>query len=315
MIQVSSGSRPILITGANGFVGRKLMTALRQRFPDLPLVGTSHAPAVGLIDVDIADNERVRDLIGRHRPQACIHLAANSSVAQSFSNPIGAAQTNFMGTLYLANAILDLCPETLFVFASSGEIYGQSFSGRVPIDEGAALSPLSPYASTKAAADLVIGQMAIIGLRAVRLRLFNHTGPGQSTRFVIPRIASQVAAIADRLQRPVIETGPLDGWRDFLDVADVVEAYLAVLLRDAPEGGPVYNICSGTPRQLRDIARDFIRLAGVEAELREKQGETRPYDIPFSAGIPAAFEADYGWSQKIAWEDTLRAMTRHWSRL
>lgn len=308
-----SDERPILVTGADGFVGERLTAALRAAFPTTPVIGTSRADKQGLTTLEIRAREEVRDLIAATRPRACVHLAALSSVDEAFADPIGTYETNLFGTLHLAHALQDLSPETLLVYASTGEVYGASFASRTPLDETSLLAPTNPYAAAKAAADLALGQMALSGLRAIRLRLFNHTGPGQSARFVLPRMAEQMAAIKAGHKPPRIETGSLDRWRDFLAVSDVIEAYIAILRHEDPPNGEAFNIASGTPRHLREVARELAALSGIEVELVEHASAPRPYDSIYSSGDPGRFAATFGWRPAVAWKDLLTSLLDHWS--
>ena len=149
---------------------------------------------------------------------------------------------------------MEVAPQARFVFVSSSEVYGSSFNEApsVPLFETAALKPMSVYGATKAAADIMIGQMAHEGLKCVRFRPFNHTGPGQTEAYVVPAFARQLAEIAAGLKPPVISVGNLHAWRDFLDVRDVVRAYADATIAETPEAyGKAFNLASGRPRQIR----------------------------------------------------------------
>src|SRR5262249_19286486 len=134
-------------------------------------------------------------------------------------------EVNLHGTLHLARAILRHVPDCQMLFASSADAYGWSFQSGTALAENAPLAPRNTYAATKAAADLALGSMTEQGLRCVRLRPVNHTGPGQSDQFVVAAFARQIARVATGLQPPLLEVGNLDAWRDFLDVRDVCAAY------------------------------------------------------------------------------------------
>ncbi|SNB70247.1 GDP-4-dehydro-6-deoxy-D-mannose reductase [Arboricoccus pini] len=308
-----SALRPILVTGADGFVGQRLTAALRAEFPATPVIGTSHTDREGLHTLEIRAPEKVRDLIAAVRPRACIHLAALSSVDEAFADPIATYETNLFGTLHLAHALRDLCPEALLIYASTGEVYGTSFVTRTPLSETSLLAPANPYAAAKAAADLALGQMALSGLRALTLRLFNHTGPGQSSRFVLPRMAEQMAAIKAGHKPPRLETGSLDRWRDFLDVSDVVQAYIAILRHEDPPNGQAFNIASGTPRHLRKVARELAALSGVEVEFVEHATTPRPFDSIYSSGDPSRFADTFDWRPAVPWKGLLTSLLDYWA--
>lgn len=302
----------ILVTGASGFVGGFLLEALARHYPDSRIVGTGLTPAHGsnLVHLDVTDAKAVRDLVRRLRPDVCIHLAALASVDQSYGQARAVWDINLGGTLNVAEAIRDHVPACRLVHASSGEIYGLSFLNGEPADEGTVLSPANPYAVTKAAADLALGEMALHDLRVVRLRLFNHTGPGQTERFVLPRFAAQVARIAAGVQQPIIHTGALDRWRDFLDVRDVIDAYLAAI--SCPDDAFAVNVCSGIARRVGDVLHDLMQLAGVSAEVIEQVSELRRTDVRTAVGSPQRAAELLGWRPRIAWQETLSGLLSYW---
>jgi len=302
----------VLVTGAGGFVGRHLLEALSRHYPGRKIVGTGLGPQGGspLVPLDVTDFAAVRRLIGDIRPDICIHLAAVASVDLAFEQVRAVWDVNLGGTLNLAEAVLEFAPACRLVFASSGEIYGLSLADGAPAGEQTVLSPANPYATAKAAADLALGEMALRGLRVIRLRLFNHTGPGQTEQYVVPHFAAQVARIAEGLQDPVIYTGPLDRWRDFLDVRDVVDAYIAAA--QAPEDGYYVNICSGIARRVGDILDEMMEIAQVHAKVIERVSGGRRTDVRSTVGSPQRAALLLGWRPHIAWDKTLRSLLAHW---
>jgi GDP-4-dehydro-6-deoxy-D-mannose reductase len=195
---MTGAPRRILLTGASGFAGRHLGAALAAAWPDAELL----TPAV-----DVCDTAALEHLVRAAPPESCIHLAGVSTIAMARQDDLRAWQVNLHGTLNLARVILRHAPHCQLVFASSADIYGASFRSGVKLTEAAAPAPLNTYAATKAAADLALGAMAEQGLRVVRLRPFNHTGPGQTTQFVVPAFARQVARIAAGRQPPAVLVG------------------------------------------------------------------------------------------------------------
>ena len=203
--------------------------------------------------------------------------------------------------------MLRLSPQARFINAGSSEVYGRSFNvAGGTVDESALLDPCNPYASTKAAADLVLGQMAEAGLRSVRFRLFNHTGPGQSPNFAVPAFASQIASIERCQGSPVIKVGNLDAKRDFLDVRDVVEAYAAAVGAPDLSPGVVINIASGVPRRMGDVLDAMLAMSDVEIDIEQDRALMRPSDIPITAGDARRAASLLGWQPSIPWEKTLR---------
>lgn len=312
-------TQQLLITGANGFVGRRLSAALQQRFPkaNLILAGRRehHAATVGacFVELDVSDRQATDDLIRRIRPTAVVHLAAVSAVQEARKDPRRAWAVNVDGTLNLAESVLQHAPHARFLYVSTSEIYGGTFkSASAPLNEGALLDPANPYAASKAAADLLVGQLARDGLQAVRLRPFNHTGPGQTEQFVIPAFSAQIARIEKGLQPPVIKVGNLDAQRDFLDVRDVVDAYLAALAIDPFEPGLILNLASGRARRIGDILSELLALATVDIEVRLDPERMRPNDTPYAIGDAARALQTLGWQPRIAWRDTLRDVLEDW---
>lgn len=301
--------RRILVTGAGGFVAGHLMPLLAARHPHAEIVAMGGQGAA----IDLADGPAVAGFVADVAPDACIHLAAISGVPAATGAPDAAWQVNLMGTLALARALHAARPDAVLLFASSAEIYGRSFAAGHPLDEAALPAPMNTYAATKAAADLALGAMAATGLRVVRLRPFNHTGPGQAPSFVVPAFARQVARIAAGLQEPRLQVGALDPLRDFLDVRDVCAAYAACLARAgslAP--GTILNLASGTPRRIGDILAALLDLAGVEAEISTGAPLLRRAEIPTASGNAAAARAALGWTPQIAWDQTLADVLADW---
>ncbi len=296
----------LLVTGASGFVGSHVLPALARAFPDADLLGCGEA--AGMEKLDITDAAAVRALVARTRPAGVVHLAAVAAPAAARRDPAHAWAVNHAGTIALAHALAGAVPGAGFVFASSAEVYGRSFRGAA-LDERALVAPINPYAATKAAADLALG--AIEAIATVRLRPFNHTGPGQAADFVVPAFARQIARIEAGLQPPVMTVGRLDTSRDFLDVRDVARAY-ALALRHALAGGAgAFNIASGTTRAIGDVLAALLALAGAEVRVESSAGGRGP-EIAGATGDASAARAILGWQPAIAWEQTLTDVLADW---
>ena len=292
----------ILVTGAGGFVGSYLVPALRGSYP---------GAALNTEPFDVTDPAAVRAAVASFRPDAVIHLAAVAAPMEARRAPERAWQVNLHGAILLAQAVAAHAPGATFVFTGTADAYGASFRPGLPVDESFPLAPQNTYGATKAAADLALGAMAADGLRVIRTRPFNHTGPGQNPSFVVPAFAQQVARIAAGRQAPAIDVGALDPERDFLDVRDVCAAYVRCLGADCPPG-TILNLASGQPRRIGDVLHSLLELAGVEAEIRTDKARLRPSDIPRAVGDASRARQTLGWTPAIPWRQTLLDVLRHW---
>lgn len=294
----------ILLTGASGFVGCHLTASLSAAYPDATLI----APTI-----DIRDAAAVEAAVRDASPEVCVHLAAVSTVAAAQQDEDQAWQVNLHGSLHLARAILRHAPDCVMLFVSSSDAYGSSFRAGVPVTEDTALAPMNTYGASKAAADLALGSMTPRGLRAVRLRAFNHTGPGQSAEFVVAAFARQIARVVAGLQPPLLQVGNLDTWRDFLDVRDICRAYIACIdRRDALEPGTILNLASGKARRIGDVLTELQSMAGVEVEMRVDRSRVRKTDLRIACGDATRAWDVLGWAPAIPWSVTLRDVLDDW---
>ncbi|NDA46447.1 MAG: NAD-dependent epimerase/dehydratase family protein [Alphaproteobacteria bacterium] len=313
-----SAPHRILITGAGGFVGRWLVREFRSRHqtalevPKLELHGLERTTSIVTETdhthcADLLDQAAIEAVVAEVRPDVVIHLAAQAQVQQSHKAPNLTWDVNVTGTRIVAQAVKHFVPDCVFVFISSSEIYGGTFKTHsTPLDETALLDPRSPYALSKAAADLLIGQMAYDGLRAVRVRPFNHTGPGQDPAFVIPSFARQIALIEAGLQSPIVEVGNLDASRDFLDVRDVVRAYADIALcQKILQPGEIVNLASGTARRIGDNLKALLALSRVPISIKQDAQRMRPNDLPVTCGTYDKAKHLFDWSPRIEWAQTL----------
>jgi GDP-4-dehydro-6-deoxy-D-mannose reductase len=293
---------PVLVTGAGGFVGRHVCAAL-----------TATGAEIIRAEADVTNRDAVRAMIGDSQPGSCLHLAAIAAIGVARAEPDRAWAVNLHGTLNVAEAIRDLAPNCRMVFVSSADIYGASFRAGTALDEQALPAPLNTYGATKAAADLALGAMAAEGLSVLRLRPFNHTGPGQSADFVVPAFARQIARIEAGLAPPVIKVGALNPERDFLDVRDVARAYtLAIARAEGLPADTILNIASGTPRRIGDVLAALLALAKVEVRVEEDPARLRPSDIPLAIGNTARARVLLGWEPAIPWAQTLADVLNDW---
>jgi GDP-4-dehydro-6-deoxy-D-mannose reductase len=292
----------VLVTGANGFVGRWLVAHLQDRGDEV----------TGLdAEVDIRKVRELTDAVTVSAPDGICHLAAQSAVPASWSNPLETYEVNTLGTSNLLTAAMacDRRPRVLIV--SSSEVYGRVRPVDLPLREEQPLAPVTPYAASKAAAEMVALQGWLgSGLEVVRARPFNHTGPGQRTDFVVPALAQQVAQVAQAGARS-LRTGNLDVRRDLTDVRDVVRAYRELLVTGA--AGEVYNVCRGESVSIRDVAQRLLVLAGVDIPIEIDPERVRPVDLPELRGDGSRLEKATGWTPEIPLDQTLTDVLAYWA--
>jgi GDP-4-dehydro-6-deoxy-D-mannose reductase len=291
-----------LVTGSNGFVGRELVAHLEAAGDEV--VGLDRSSGA-----DVTDAGAIREIIARHRPRAVYHLAAVSHIGDSWSAPARVFRVNAEGTLNVLVAARNAGVERVLVVGSADE-YGLVSEDDLPLSEEAPLRPVTPYGASKVAAEYLALQAFLgDGLGVIRVRSFNHTGPGQAEHFLVPALARRIAA-AERDGRKQAPVGSLDPVRDFLDVADVVAAYRLLVERGAP--GEVYNVCSGVGRSVADVAEALLAMAHHAIELVPEPAMTRRLEIPRLVGDNTRLRAATGWSPTIPFENTLAAVLARW---
>ena len=281
---VFSSQDKILVTGAAGFVGKVCIDALLQdgRHPDQIFALSRHneqsaARGVNSVKGDILDRAGMRDIIAELQPCAIIHLAAIAEPAKARADHDCAWAVNFDSVRHLAETILHVSPKTRLIFSGSAEAYGASFNDSPgPIDEFVHLRPATTYGATKAAADMLLGQMAQDGLRAVRFRAFNHTGPGQAPAYVV---AAAYARAAD-------------------PAADI--------------DGSVFNLASGEARSIRSILDALIGMSNKQIDVETDPNRLRPSDVPYAAGSNVRICKELGWAPAHDFEETLRDTLTFW---
>jgi GDP-4-dehydro-6-deoxy-D-mannose reductase len=293
-----------MVTGANGFVGKHLIACLSLALPKSIVFSP---------EFDLSDEEKVTEAIRVFAPDSCVHLAAVSTIAMAREDQTRAWAVNLHVPLRLAEAILRHAPKCQLIFASTTDAYGASFRRFPNLDESAPLAPLNLYAATKAAADLALGAMVSRGLRLVRARPVNHTGPGQKPDFVVPAFAQQIVRIAAGLQKPILQVGNISVFRDFLDVRDVCAAYISCIMqREALAPGEIFNLASGTPRRLADVLDAMKTLSGVTADVEIDPARSRPSDVPITSACAGHAHNVLGWAPVTPWTQTLQEVLVYW---
>ncbi len=285
------------ITGARGFVGRHLTAHLRDEGDEV-----AGLDLAGDEPVDITDLAALSARVNDTQPEVLYHLAARAHVGESWRDDDAVRHVNVGGT---AN-VLAACAAAgvrRIVFVGSAEEYGRVDDPSVPVRETAPLRPLSPYAQSKVEAEALALTAHRNGLlEVICVRAFNHTGPGQTPRFLVPGLAARIVR-AERSRDHDIAIGNLDPVRDYTDVRDVVRAYR--LLAQDGEAGRVYNVCSGRGVSVAAIARGLLARADRKLQLCVDPDLVRPADVPVLIGDATLLTDTTGWSPQISLDQTL----------
>ena len=296
-----------LVTGAGGFVGAHLVRHLED-------AGDEVVELERTVDgIDIADAEPLTEAVMAAKPQVVYHLAGASDVGGSWSAATETFLANALGTLNVLEAARAAGAERVLA-VTSADVYGRVSQDELPLREDQPLRPVSPYAASKVAAD-ALAQQAWLGHRlpVIRVRAFNHLGPGQSDRFVAPSLAARIAH-NERDGGDEVPIGNLTPLRDVTDVRDVVRAYR--LLMEHGEPGAVYNVCRGQAVSVKEIADLLLSMAARPMHLVSDPALQRPVDIPILVGDNGALRRVTGWEPTIPLEQTLADVLADWrSRL
>ncbi len=313
--------RRVLVTGVTGFAGSHLVDYMLTR-GDCEIYGTQRwrsrteniehvRDKISLIECDLRDAASTRDMLEKVRPDYIFHLAAQSFVPTSWNAPSESLTTNVIGQVNIFEAVRRIGLPCRIQLACSSEEYGMVFPDEVPIKETNPLRPLSPYAVSKVAQDMLGYQYWMSWkLDSVRTRGFNHEGPRRGPVFVASDFAKQIADIEKGLRPPVVHVGNLDALRDFTDVRDMVRAYWLALEKCEP--GEVYNICSGKAWRIGDMLDQLLGLSKTKIEVRQDPARLRPSDVPILLGDYSKFAKATGWAPTIPFEQTLADMLGYW---
>lgn len=260
---------------------------------------------------DILDGEALQAELRQCQPDIVLHLAAQSHVPTSFREPELTARVNFDGTRSLLTALDQSGFAGALVFVGSGDMYGLAPETSLPIRETQALRPRNPYAASKVAAEAWCMQHSLHSqYRIVMARAFNHIGRGQNAQFVLPAMAEQLVAIERGQRPPILETGDLDVTRDFTNVSDVLDAYLA--LAEKGVSGEVYNVCSGLEYRVRDLVAQMIVMTGLDIQLQNDPARFRKAEQTRVVGDNSKLRADTGWAPKVDIAASLAEILDDW---
>jgi GDP-4-dehydro-6-deoxy-D-mannose reductase len=309
--------KSVLITGATGFVGKHLSSLLNSsggfqvHGTRMPEESSIDLPGVDLVECRLENCCSVREAVNRTNPNVVYHLAAQSSVPRSLEDPAGTYETNVVGTVNLLEALREERDLRAVVLISSAEVYGIVSEEELPITEDAQVKPGNPYAFSKICSE-IMGEAYFrdFGMPVIRLRSFNHIGPGQSDSFVTSSFARQIAEIESGLRPPSLMVGNLESSRDFTDVRDVVRAYEMAATSCVP--GELYNISSGRAVKISDILQSLLAMTEAKIEVTEDPARMRPSDLPILTGDSSKFRKATGWSPQIPLETTLKDLLDYW---
>ena len=312
----------ILITGITGFAGSHLAEYILNNHPKEEVFGIVRwrsrleniqhiMDKINLVEADLKDASSVKKALSKIKPDWIFHLAAQSFVPTSWCLPAETMSINVIGQINLFEAILELNLSPRIHIAGSSEEYGLVYPEETPIKETNPLRPLSPYAVSKVAQDLLAYQYyKSYGLDTVRTRGFNHTGPRRGEVFVTSNFAKQIAEIEKGVKEPVIMVGNLEAKRDFTDVRDVVRAYWLCL--EKGETGEVYNIGSGKTYQIKEVLDILLSHSKLNVKIKEDPTRLRPSDVPVLLADNAKFVNLTKWEPKIPFKKTLLDLLNFW---
>ncbi|MCD6163000.1 MAG: GDP-mannose 4,6-dehydratase [candidate division Zixibacteria bacterium] len=311
-------SKRVLITGINGFVGKHLtdyLLANNYKVTGFDLNNDMEDRIISrdikIYTGDLRDEQEVAKVIKNISPNLIFHLAAQSSVKLSFENPVETLSINLIGSLNILEAVSKMETPAKTLLITSSEVYGQLKPDQVPVTENHPFEPVNPYAVSKAAVDLLAYQY----YRAYKLpiywaRAFSHAGPYQRTVAVLSDWAFQTARIELGLSAPEIKVGNLDVTRDYIDVRDTIQAYIAILLNGKP--GQPYNVCSGKGYRLSELLDIITSFSVKKIKVIPDPSRLRPVDIPILIGSPEKLKKNTGWQPKIEMDTTLRDIYNYW---
>ncbi|MCI5958081.1 MAG: GDP-mannose 4,6-dehydratase [Lachnospiraceae bacterium] len=315
-----------LITGFSGFVGRHFLHYLYDKNEEMEIFGIDiRKPAfdvsvyadrlhIQFEEVNLLNRDELKSVIERFRPQYILHLASFSSVAFSWQHPEESFVNNTNIFLNLTGVLKELELPCRVLSIGSSEEYGNVMAEHLPLRESMQLQPVSPYAVARVSQEMLSKVFVdSYHLDIILTRSFNHIGPWQDERFVVPSFIRRILNIKDEgLSEGTIETGDTTIVRDFVDVRDVVNAYYMLLMDGTP--GEIYNICSGTGIALADIIDQVADIVGIKVHTKVNPEYVRPNDNRVVIGSHDKLTTELGWQPVISWNRTLRDMVEEMSK-
>lgn len=308
-----------LITGASGFCGRHLVDIIPHEKNEI--IGISRNiteelismyPHVTYESLNLMDHSSIYGLLKEYAPDYIIHLAGESSVASSWKGPINMLNNNLISQINIFEAIRELeLNDTRVVIACSSEEYGLVKESDLPVNEKCSFNPLSAYAVSKIAQDMLGYQYyRSYGMNIIRARCFNLVGPGQNTSYALSSFAKQIADIEKGLKENTILVGNLSAIRDYTDVRSAMDAYYLLVTKS--KSGDVYNICSGKGHNLKDLLDYLISLSKCEVKIKVDPLRLRPSDLPVMIGDNTKIRKEISWEPKIDIHKSLLDLLNYW---
>lgn len=311
--------KKLLIIGGAGFVGGHLIQYLKSE-TGIEIYATKLENEINdslsiksenIINLDITNSIRVKEVLASIRPDYIIHLAAQSSVAVSWKRPVLTFDINVNGTINILEAVKELEIRARVLLIGSAEQYGIIKPEDLPIKEETEIHPSNPYAVSKATQEAIARMyVSSYNMDIVMVRAFNHIGPGQSPIFVISDFAKQIADIEKGLREPVIYVGNLEAKRDFTDVRDIVRGYWLLLQKG--KKGEIYNIGSGESFKIQHILDMMISMSNMKINIMTDENKLRPIDIKDLRSDIGKIKADIGWTVTYDIKESLSDVINYW---
>jgi GDP-4-dehydro-6-deoxy-D-mannose reductase len=307
-----------LITGANGFCGRHLADVLAgsgnivygisRSIPD-DLV--AQHPSVTYEQCNLIDHTSINNMLQKIEPDCIFHLAAESSVASSWSSPINIMNNNVLSQINIFEVVRELELSTRIIVACSSEEYGLINESDLPVNENCCFKPLSTYAVSKVSQDMLAYQYyKSYNMDIIRIRSFNLTGPGRSANYALSSFARQIADIERGGNLNTIFVGNLNVKRDYTDVRDAMKGYYQIALK--AKSGTVYNLCSGKAYSLKELLDILVSYSTNDINIEIDKKRFRPSDLPIMLGDNIRIKTEIGWAPKIDIRDTLKDLLNYW---
>lgn len=296
-------------------MGCHLVRLLKTAQTDISVLSSSAigcrepAPGVRFYQVDLRRADDVRTVLREITPDHVYHLAGISAVDKSWGEPATTFQVNVVGAHNLFEAAMGRPTPPRILNVSTAQVYAPSTSA---LNETSLVHPDNPYAASKAMAELLSVQYRKSGAGGViTARAFNHSGPGQTTQFVLSSMAKQFAEILSGVRPPKLACGNVEVERDFTDVRDVVRAYVALIEKGRPK--EVYNVCSGSTIRLADAIQKFEEISGIRVFVETDPSRIRSHEVPRVVGDYTKIRTETGWTPQIPLDQTLRDLLSYWA--